>query len=682
MKFRFEPDLPHQAAAVAAVADLFRGQEIGRTEFTITRTTAVDAQTAMGLDESALGVGNCLLLPPEAVAENLREIQLRHGLAPLQGELPPGGWDFTVEMETGTGKTYVYLNTIFEMNRRYGFTKFVIIVPSVPIREGVAKTLEMTAAHFRALYAGAPMDWFVYDGARPGPVRDFATAASIKVMVATIAALNKMGNIFWTPTEKTDGWRPADLVRATRPIVIIDEPQSVEGGVDGAGARALREMNALCRLRYSATHARTHNMVYRLDAVDAYEARLVKRVDVAGLELSDAQNKPYVRLLNVQTTKNRAPQATVELDVQELGKVRRVERVVQDGADLSRLTGRALYNDVTIGTIESERGKTRTALLQLNVPGDTIYLRIGEAHGGVERSAVVRSMIQRTIREHFEREKVLKPLGIKVLSLFFIDKVANYRDHRQDGSQALGPYGVMFEEEYLRLAKHPDYRADLFAAGPPEPGRAHDGYFSKDRKGQVKEPELTAAGELKATSRDDAERGFHLIMRDKEKLLDEAEPLRFIFSHSALREGWDNPNVFQICSLRDIGSDRERRQTIGRGLRLCVDKHGDRRRETGLNVLTVVADEPYAAFAAGLQTDLECALGFKLGVVAPDSFANLPVADGAGGVQPLCTVASAALREYLIHTGMVDAKGGITDALRAALKAGSLVLPPEYLAAA
>jgi len=678
MKLRFEPDLPHQAAAVAAVADLFRGQEIGRTEFTVTRTAAAGAQAAMGLDETALGVGNRLLLTPEAVAHNLREVQLRHGLAPLQGDLQPDGWDFTVEMETGTGKTYVYLSTIFELNRRYGFTKFVIIVPSVAIREGVAKTLEMTAEHFRALYAGAPMDWFVYDGARPGPVRDFATASGIKVMVATITALNKMGNIFWTPTERTDGWRPADLVCATRPIILIDEPQSVEGGEDGAGARALRDMNALCRLRYSATHAQTHNMVYRLDAVDAYEARLVKRVDVAGLEVSEANNKPYVKLLDVKTQKGRLPQAKVELDIQELGGVRRVERVVQDGTPLSALTRRTLYDNVTVGNIEGAKGKSGKARLELNVPGDIVWLQAGEAHGDVPRDAVVRSMIVRTLWEHFEREKLLKPMGIKVLSLFFVDKVANYRVYGDDGSQALGPYGVMFEEEYRRLAKHPDFKEDLFAAGPPDPAQAHGGYFSMDRKNRVKEPELTAAGELKAASRDDAERGFNLIMRHKEKLLDEAEPLRFIFSHSALREGWDNPNVFQICSLRDMAGDRERRQTIGRGLRLCVDKHGDRRRDAGLNVLTVVADESYATFAAGLQTDLEHDLGVKFGMVTCESFANLPVSDESGVVRPLGAVASAALFVHLAEAGFIDANGTILDTLRDALKAGTLVLPAEY----
>ena len=679
MKLRFEPDLAHQRAAIEAVTDLFKGQELSRTEFTVSRVSAEDAQAQLGLDESALGVGNRLTLLPDELLENLRAVQLRHALAPAEALASP---DFTVEMETGTGKTYVYLRTVFELNRLYGFTKFVVVTPSVAIREGVAKTLEMTADHFRALYAGAPMDWFVYDSAKLGQVRDFATSATIKIMVATIGALNKLDtNVFYAPNEKTGGERPVELVRATRPVIIIDEPQSVEGGAEGAGARALREMNALCRLRYSATHVQKHHMVYRLDAVDAYEAKLVKRVDVAGLEISGAHNAPYVKLLEVRTARGRPPEAKVEIDVQGQGEVRRVERVVRDGGDLAELTKRDVYDGVSIGTIEGGRG--RQALLQLNVPGDVIYLGVNQAHGDVDRNAVVRRMIARTIREHFDREKALKPLGIKVLSLFFIDRFSNYRVYGEDGSRALGPYGVIFEEEYRKLAAHPDYRADLFAARPPEPERAHDGYFSQDKKGHVTEPELNAAGELRnAASREDAERGFRLIMRDKERLLDEAEPLRFIFSHSALREGWDNPNVFQICVLRDMGGDRERRQTIGRGLRLCVDKHGERRRDEGLNVLTVVADESYSAFAEGLQRQIEADLEIRFGVVDRDSFAALTFEGPDGKTRPLGAEGSAALFDHLKAEGLLDAQGRIQDALRQKLRAGTLALPPEFDAVA
>jgi type III restriction enzyme len=681
MKLRFEADLDYQTAAVDAVCGLFKGQDINRTEFTVSRVSADQAQAELGLEDDGLGVGNRVTLLADEILGNLREVQLRNALPPAE---KLQSMDFTVEMETGTGKTYVYLKTIFRLNELYGFTKFVIVVPSVAIREGVAKTLEITREHFRALYAGQPMDWFVYDGGKLGQVRDFATSSTIKVMVATIQSLrNYSAGVFWQPSEKTGDERPADLVRSTRPVIIIDEPQSVEGGDNGAGATALRDMNPLCRLRYSATHLNKHHMVYRLDAVDAYVQNLVKRIDVAGLEIHGAHNAPYVRVLSVRTAKARAPEAKVEIDIQGAGEVRRVERVVHDGDDLADLTGRDVYAGVSIGTIEGGAG--RQSLIQLNLPGDVKYLRDGETHGDVDREAVVRRMIERTIREHFNREKVLKPLGIKVLSLFFIDRVEHYRVYGADGTRTrtLGRYGVIFEEEYRKLAAHPDFQASLFGKSAPDPQSAHDGYFSQDRRGQATEPELNALGELKnAASREDAERGFKLIMRDKERLLDEAEPLRFIFSHSALREGWDSPNVFQICALREMGGEVERRQTVGRGLRLCVDSEGERRRDEGLNVLTVIAGESYAAFAEGLQNQIETDLGIRFGAVAADSFAALAYQNQAGELTPLGAAQSAALVEHLKAGGYVDARGRIQDSLRTELKAGTLVLPGEFDAVA
>lgn len=679
MKLRFESDLDYQLQAIEAVCDLFKGQDITRTEFTVSRVAADAAQGALGLDESALGLGNRLTMLDDEILTNLQAVQLRNGLAPAEA-LNSG--DFTVEMETGTGKTYVYLRTVFELNKRFGFTKFVIVVPSVAIREGVAKTIEMTADHFRALYAGAPMDAFVYDSAKLGQVRDFATASTIKIMIGTIGAFNKLDtNVFYTPHEKTGGEKPVDLVRATRPVLIVDEPQSVQGrDPDSAGARALREMRPLCTIGYSATHIHANHMVYRLDAIDAYDRKLVKRIDVAGAEIRGANNTPYVRLVSVPT-KGKWPTATVEVDVQGAGAVRRTEITVRDGDDLAERTGRDIYRDVSIGTIERGKGGQ---LVQLNVPGDVLYLRPGEAHGDVDRDGVVRRMIERTIREHFVRERAFKEQGlaIKVLSLFFIDRVENYRVYVEDGAQTLGKYGRMFEEEYRRLAAHPDFRDSLFASRPPEPETAHNGYFSIDKKGKPVEAELNAAGDFRNTAaREAGERAFHLIMRDKERLLDEAEPLRFIFSHSALREGWDNPNVFQICTLREMGTNRERRQTIGRGLRLCVDAHGDRRRDEGLNVLTVIADESFEAFADGLQKQIEEDLGISFGTVAPDSFAAL-VYDTPVGTQPMGVEESRALFEHLQGEGLVDDAGKIQDSLRAALKEGTLTLPERFEAVA
>jgi type III restriction enzyme len=676
VKLRFESDLDYQLQAIEAVCDLFKGQDINRTEFTVSRVAADAAQGALGLDESALGIGNRLTLLDEEILANLQAVQLRNGLAAAPA-LASG--DFTVEMETGTGKTYVYLRTVFELNKRFGFTKFVIVVPSVAIREGVAKTIEMTADHFRSLYAGAPMDAFVYDSAKLGQVRDFATASTIKIMIGTIGAFNKLDtNVFYTPHEKTGGEKPVDLVRATRPVLIVDEPQSVQGrDPDSAGAKALREMQPLCTIGYSATHRHAHHMVYRLDAIDAYERKLVKRIDVAGAEVRGANNTPYVRLVSVKTAKNRPPVATVELDVQGAGAVLRREVTVQDGDDLAERTGRDVYRNVSVGTIEGGKGRE---LVQIDVPGDVVYLRPGEAHGDVDRDGVVRRMIERTIREHFLRERAFREQGlhIKVLSLFFIDRVEHYRSYADDGTQELGKYGRMFEDEYRRLAGHPDFRDSLFAGRQPEPEMAHNGYFSIDKKGKPVEAELNASGEFRnAGAREAGERAFHLIMRDKERLLDEAEPLRFIFSHSALREGWDNPNVFQICTLREMGTNRERRQTIGRGLRLCVDAHGDRRRDDGLNVLTVIADESFEAFADGLQKQIEDDLGISFGTVAADSFAAL-VYETPEGTQPMGVAESRALFEHLQGEGLIDAAGKIQDSLRAALKDNTLVLPDRF----
>lgn len=680
MKLRFESDLDYQLQAIESVCDLFKGQDINRTEFTVSRIAADAAQGALGLDETTLGIGNRLTLLDEEILTNLQAVQSRNGIAPATAIM---NGNFTVEMETGTGKTYVYLRTIFELNKKFGFTKFVIVVPSVAIREGVAKTIEMTADHFRALYAGVPMDAIVYDSAKLGQVRDFATASTIKIMIGTIGAFNKLDtNVFYSPHEKTGGEKPVDLVRATRPVLIVDEPQSVQGrDPNSAGARALREMQPLCTVGYSATHIHANHMVYRLDAIDAYERKLVKRIDVAGAEVRGANNTAYVRLVSVKTVKNKLPVATVELDVQGAGSVRRAEVTVRDGDDLAERTGRDVYRDVSIGTIEGGKG---SELVQLNIPGDVIYLQPGQAHGDVDRDGIVRRMIERTIREHFLRERAFKEQGlhIKVLSLFFIDRVENYRAYADDGAQTLGKYGRMFEEEYRRLAGHPDFRESLFAGRQPEPDAAHDGYFSIDKKGKPVEAELNAAGDFRNTkSREEAERAFRLIMREKEKLLDEAEPLRFIFSHSALREGWDNPNVFQICTLREMGTNRERRQTIGRGLRLCVDAHGDRRRDEGLNVLTVIADESFETFADGLQKQIEDDLGISFGTVVADTFAAL-IYETSEGVQPMGVEESRALFEHLQAEGLIDAAGKIQDSLRTALKNNTLVLPQRFAAVA
>jgi type III restriction enzyme len=670
MKLHFEPNLDYQLQAIEAVCDLFRGQETCRTEFTVTRDVA-DPQGRLAFAESDLGVGNRLTLLDDELLKSLADIQLRHGLPP-SGALTSG--DFTVEMETGTGKTYVYLRTIFELNKRYGFTKFVIVVPSVAIKEGVYKSLQITEEHFKGLYAGVPLDYFLYDSAKLGQVRNFATSASIQIMVVTVGAINKKDvNNLYKDSEKTGGEKPIDLIKATRPIVIVDEPQSVDGGLQGQGKAALDAMNPLCTLRYSATHVDKHHMVYRLDAVDAYEKRLVKQIEVASATVEDAHNKPYARLVSVSNRRGTIS-ARVELDMQAAGGgVRRQEVTVQDGDNLEQTTGRALYADCRIGEIRVAKG---SEYLELRVPGGEQHLKPGQAWGDVDALAVQREMIRRTIREHLDKEKRLRPQGIKVLSLFFIDEVAKYRSYDTNGNSVKGEYARIFEEEYRRAANLPDYRTlfqevDLTRAAE----EVHNGYFSIDKKGG-----WTDTAENNQANRDNAERAYNLIMKEKEKLLGFDTPLKFIFSHSALKEGWDNPNVFQICTLRDIQTERERRQTIGRGLRLCVNQQGERVRGFEVNTLTVVAMESYEQFAENLQKEIEQDTGIRFGVVEPHQFAAVTVAKPDGSTAPLGVVQSKALWEHLKAAGHIDANGKVQASLKQALKDGTLAVPEPFAA--
>jgi len=669
MKLHFEPNIGYQHAAIKAVCDLFHGQETCRSLFTVTRDPA-DPQQRMDFAENDLGIGNRLQLLDEEILANLGDIQLRNGLNPST-TLASG--DFTVEMETGTGKTYVYLRTIFELNRLCGFTKFVIVVPSVAIKEGVYHTIETAEEHFRSLYANTPFEYFLYDSSKLGQVRNFATSPHIQIMVVTVGAINKKDvNNLYKDSEKVGGEKPIDLIRATKPILIVDEPQSVDGGLGGRGKEALGAMEPLCTLRYSATHVDKHHMLYRLDAVDAYERKLVKQIEVAAAGIEGGHNKPFVRLLSV-TSRRGVIAAKVELDVQTASGVQRRELAVQDGDNLELVTSRAVYHDCRVGEIRVERGNE---FLELRVPGGEHFLRIGQAYGGVNALALKREMIRRSIKEHLDKELRLAPQGIKVLSLFFIDAVDRYRKYDGDGNPVKGDYALIFEEEYRRLAKHPDYVTlfkgiDLTTAAEA----VHDGYFSIDKKGT-----WTDTTENNQGNRDNAERAYNLIMRDKERLLSFETPLKFIFSHSALKEGWDNPNVFQICALRDMGTERERRQTIGRGLRLCVNQQGDRLRGFEVNTLTVIATESYEQFAENLQKEIEDDTGIRFGIVEKHQFAAIPVTDAAGRTTGLGVEQSEAIWTHLKNAGYVDARGKVQEHLRKALKDDTLQLPEPFQA--
>ncbi|WP_308923371.1 DEAD/DEAH box helicase family protein [Janthinobacterium sp. J1-1] len=664
MKLHFEANLDYQLQAIEAVCDLFRGQESCRTEFTVTMKLP-DQQLTLGVADTDLGVGNRLTLLDDQLLQNLRDVQLRGGLAP-SGVLASG--DFTVEMETGTGKTYVYLRTILELNKRYGFTKFVIVVPSVAIKEGVYKSLQITEDHFKGIYAGVPVDFFLYDSSKLGQVRNFATNSTIQVMVVTVGAINKKDvNNLYKDSEKTGDSKPIDLIRATRPIVIVDEPQSVDGGLNGAGKTALDAMNPLCTLRYSATHANKHHMVFRLDALDAYERKLVKQIEVAAATIEGAHNKAFVRLASVNN-KSGSISAKVELDVKTATGVKRQEMTVCDGDDLQQTAKRDIYSDFRVGEISTAKGKE---FLELRYPGGEAFLSVGQAYGDVDGLAVQREMIRRTIREHLEKEKVLRPMGIKVLSLFFIDAVGRYRQYDADGNPVKGDYAHIFEEEYRRAAKLPAYQsmfAEIDLASAAE--EVHDGYFSKDKKGVWSDTTENNVG-----NRENAERAYTLIMKEKEKLLAFDTPLKFIFSHSALKEGWDNPNVFQICTLREMGTERERRQTIGRGLRLCVNQYGERVRGFEVNRLTVIATESYEQFAENLQKEIEVDTGIRFGILEQHQFAGIAIKGADGTLSPFGVDQSKALWEHLKATGYVDARGKVQQSLKLALKDGTLVLP-------
>lgn len=691
MKLHFEPNLDYQLQAIEAVCGLFHGQETCRTEFTVTEHSMQQSLPGM---ENDLGIGNRLTLLDDELLANLHTIQLRHGLAPSPS-LASG--DFTVEMETGTGKTYVYLRTIFELNKRYGFTKFIIVVPSVAIKEGVYHTITIAAEHLKALYAGAPFDFFIYDSAKLGQVRNFATSPQIQIMVMTVGAINKFGdeqqaqteeadesarrekskNVMYRRSEKTGGEKPIDLIRATRPILIVDEPQSVEGGLDGKGKKAMERMRPLCNLRYSATPKEAHHMVFKLDAVDAYERKLVKQIEVAAASVEGGHNKAYIRFIAPISRGKSVVGAKVELDVATAHGVARQTVTVAPLDKLEEVTKREVYRDHIIG--QEIRDAKDDKFMELRYPGGETYLRPGQAYGDVDALAVQRQMIHRTIKEHLDKEIRLRPQDIKVLSLFFIDAVERYRHYDADGNPVKGDYARIFEEEYRRLAKHPDYQTLFKEVDVTTAAEAvHNGYFSID-KTKVGNKTVEVFKDTKGTTAADDDT-YSLIMRDKERLLSLDTPLKFIFSHSALREGWDNPNVFQICALRGMASEQQRRQTIGRGLRLCVNQNGERIRGFEVNTLTVIATESYEQFAAKLQEEIEGETGIRFGIVEPHQFAGVSTTGADGRPAPLGFEQSRVLWEHLKTAGLVDAQGKVQDSLRNALKDGTLTLPEPFTA--
>lgn len=670
MKFSFDAHLDFQRQAIDAVTGLFKGQEVMASQFTVHAHPAVHA----GLEGfSDLGYGNMLRLDPETILANLHEVQNRTGLAP---ELALESMNFTIEMETGTGKTYVYLRTIYELHQLYGFTKFMVVVPSVAIKEGVETSIRMLREHFGALYGNPPMSFFQFDGSNPSRVRSFATSPSIEIMIVTVAAINKGTNKIYQPAEDLDFEVPADLIRATNPIIIVDEPQSVYGDVGGAkkkgaGRIALENFNALATLRYSATHHKSDraNLVYRLDAIAAYEKQLVKQIEVDSLVTSASGTTPYVKLLQVTRGKGGAITARVEADVEQGNDIKRKTVTVDttSRSNLADVTGRNLYKDLTVVAINAADG-------QQSIFFDTVAqpLRVGESVGAeVSIGERGRQMIAQTIRQHLlkEQEFLFHGRDIKVLSLIFVDAVAKYREYGPGGEALPGEYARAFEEEYVRIASEPQFTTLLGSPVETAAREAHQGYFSVDRRkggGEV----FVDTKETTDKGRQQAGLAYEQIMRDKVGLTTPGTPIRFIFTHSALQEGWDNPNVFQICVLRNMGTERWRRQSIGRGLRLCVEASGNRVYGFDINRLTVIANESYEEFADRLQREMADDLDIQFGVVAVDALARLTFKAEDGTVIPVNMATAQLLYQALILEGYIDAKGKVQDSLRQAVQTG------------
>lgn len=682
MKIQFDGTLDYQQEAIDAIVGIFKGQEVCESNFTVYSPEFLAKQGALSFTQ--IGYGNNLTLNEGKILENVQSIQLGNGLKPsTRNEIERKDLDFTIEMETGTGKTYVYLRTILELYVKYGFSKHIIVVPSIPIKEGVYKSLEITRDHLRALYDNINYNFFVYDSSKLNEVRDFATNDKLEIMVINIDAFAKS---FENPSDEKKtaniihryndslGYKPLDLIKDTKPFIIIDEPQTTMS--TPLRKKAVKSLNPLAIVRYSATHKEKINLMYKLDAVDAYEKKLVKQIEVGSVETEGSNNQVYIRLLEIKVSKG-FPVAKLELDVFKNGKISRITATVKQNEDLEELTNRAEYEGYIVKDIYAQNGNE-----YIDFTSKDDIIKLGEAIGNVDDKQVKTSLIGKTIEEHLNKELILNPQGIKVLSLFFIDTVSKYRIYDEEGNQSNGDYAQIFEKEYKRISNKPKY-ASLFGEIKDietEANLVHSGYFSKDKKAKKSNSKekfeffKDTSGSVGAD-----EDTYNLIMRDKEMLLSFDSKLRFIFSHSALKEGWDNPNVFQICTLKEAGnSETRRRQEIGRGLRLCVNQTGERVYGHEVNTLTVMATESYVDFVDNFQREIESETGIKFGVLAAHSFGDVVVEILEDDIVYLGQEKSSKLFTHLIEVGYIDVKGKVQDTLRIDLKNETVNLPEEF----
>ena len=682
MKFKFTIQ-QYQTEAVENTVNVFAGQpaQQGQKGYRID----LGDKNTIGFSEFDSGYSNGeIVLTNEQILDNIRDIQVAQLIQPstslAKGQ---GRVSLDIEMETGTGKTYVYIKTMFELNRRYGWCKFIVVVPSIAIREGVAKSFSMLEDHFMEHY-GKKARWFVYNSSNLQQLDQFSQDSGISVMIINTQAFaasmkegakNKESRIIYSKRDEFASRRPIDVIAANRPIIIMDEPQKMEGE---ATQTALKKFNPLFTLNYSATHKTKHDTIYALDAYDAYKERLVKRIQVQGFEIKNLRGtNHYLYLDGIDLSPKHPPVARIELETRNAaGAIRREIKKFDVGDDLRAESGLAEYEGFTVTEI-NPRGRGYVTFLN----GTTISC--GEVIGDSNEEAMQRVQIRETIRAHFEKEKELFNRGIKCLSLFFIDEVANYRQYDDEGNEVKGKFQRIFEEEYARLVNKymtvfdTDYDKYLRRFRPYE---THRGYFSIDKKGRSVDSAVKRGSDLS----DDIS-AYDLILKNKERLLSFEEPTRFIFSHSALREGWDNPNVFQICTLRHSNSTTAKRQEVGRGLRLCVDKDGVRQDKQTLgadihaiNVLTVIANESYADFTSALQREPREALRDRVTAASQDYFLGRIVKDASGEQHKISLAEASTIIGYLYQNDYVDDDGRLTPTYLSAADKGELApLPPK-----
>ncbi|WP_461210379.1 type III restriction-modification system endonuclease [Desulfocurvus sp. DL9XJH121] len=683
MKLKFKVH-PYQTAAVESVVDCLAGQA-NATSIRYRVDPGRGKRIAPGqyeqrLDETS-GFKNVDIQLSEAqLLANIKNVQQRQNL-PLSDALVPSAGcklNLDIEMETGTGKTYCYIKTIFEMNKRYGWTKFIVMVPSIAIREGVLKSLEITAEHFVESY-GKKARFFAYNSKQLHQLEGFSSGSGINVMVINIQAFNAAGKDNRRIYEELDDFqsrRPIDVISSNRPILILDEPQKMEGP---STLRALAKFNPLIILRYSATHKTIHNKIHRLDALDAYNQKLVKKIAVRGITVKGlAGTNAYLFLESIEISKQ-APIARIEMEVRQASGIKRVIKRLEHGRDLStESNGLNQYQGFTISQIDAYNDTVEFTNGQV--------LHAGDATGDVTEETLRRIQIRETIKAHFEKEKNLFSQGIKVLSLFFIDEVVKYRDYSQPDEQ--GEYARIFEEEYeLAKAEHlqglaPECKAYREYLEGIDTRRTHDGYFAIDKKTKrLTDPSFKVRGENAGLS-DDID-AYDLILKNKERLLSFAEPVRFIFSHSALREGWDNPNVFVMCMLKHSDNTISRRQEVGRGLRLCVNQQGDRMDNPAtvhtLNVLTVVASESYKDFVGNLQKELSESLSARPRK-ADEAYFTGKVIVTATGKLTISPAMAKQIYRYLIKNDYTDDADQITQAYHDDKENGTIAELPAELA--